>query len=135
MMFSAKSMRSFPRSLFFATEANCRWIHDDVFGKVHDALSRVRPKCDPSATRVRHSIHDDVFGKLHDALSRVRPEGDPSEAFDLIKYRDNSCEIKKSATILNPSRPGTLCTARPSVAVCYDYAESFQEASVSASEE
>jgi hypothetical protein len=26
----------------------------------------------------------------------------------------------QSATILNPSRPGTLCSARPSVAVCYD---------------
>jgi hypothetical protein len=41
----------------------------------------------------------------------------------------------QSATILNPSWPGTLCTERPIVAVCYDSAESFQEAAVSASEE
>jgi hypothetical protein len=37
------------------------------------------------------------------------------------------------ATILNPSRPGTLCT--DTAAVCYDSAESFQEAAGPASEE
>jgi hypothetical protein len=30
---------------------------------------------------------------------RVRPECDPSEAFDVIKYRDNSCEMKKISFI------------------------------------
>jgi hypothetical protein len=39
----------------------------------------------------------------------------------------------QSATILNPSRPGTLST--DTVAVCYDSAESLQEAAASASEE
>jgi hypothetical protein len=39
------------------------------------------------------------FGKVHDAFSRVRPECDPSEAFDVKKYRDNSCEMKKISFI------------------------------------
>jgi hypothetical protein len=35
-------------------------VHDNVFGKVHEALSRVRPECDPSATRMRHSTRQNT---------------------------------------------------------------------------
>jgi hypothetical protein len=58
---------SLPEALFFATGANYHWIHDDVFGKVHDVLSAL---FFPTETNY-HWIHDDVFGKVHDVLSAL----------------------------------------------------------------
>jgi hypothetical protein len=74
-MFSAKSITSLPLS-----SSRRRQIVSGFMIMFSAKYMTPFPECDPSATR-------------------VRPECDPSEAFNVIKYRDNSCEMKKISFI------------------------------------